>query len=191
MSTLPAGFTFAPIWTEYPVDTLELATVAAALTWDQPTIRVYGRECKVPRLTCWMGTGAYTYSGRRHEPAPMPPVVAELHAAVERATGARFNSVLANYYRGGSDSVAWHADDEPELGPEPVIASLSIGATRNFAIRKISTASRHDLMLGHGDLLVMSGRSQLDYQHSIPKTARVIGPRIGPRINLTFRQVMK
>jgi len=185
VSVLPAGFAFAPIWEAFDIDRLEIARVEAALAWEQPTLRLYGRDVKVPRLTSWMGTGAYTYSGRRHEPAPMPPVIAELHAAIERVTGARYNSVLANYYRNGADSVAEHADDEPELGAEPTIASLSLGASRTFAIRNRATRERTTITLSHGDLLVMSGRSQLDYLHSVPKTLR----HVGPRINLTFRWV--
>lgn len=155
------------------------------IAWQQPTLRLYGREVKVPRLTAWFGDGAYTYSGVRHEPARVPSHVAGLRDRIEKLTGARFNSVLANLYRNGADSVAWHADDEPELGPTPTIASLSIGAPRVFAIRCNATRETMRLELQHGDLLVMSGRSQLDYQHAVPKTARPTGARI----NLTFRQV--
>lgn len=185
MSVLPVGFAFAPIWSALDLDRLELDTVAQGLTWEQPTLRLYGRDVAVPRLTCWLGEEAYTYSGRRHEPATMPPVIEAIRDAVERVTGARFNSVLANYYRDGRDSVAEHADDEPELGAEPTIASLSIGAPRTFAIRNRATRERTTLTLSHGDLLVMSGRSQADYLHAIPKTARPVGARL----NLTFRQV--
>lgn len=177
--SLPAGFQLTAI----PAPAVQ--ALVNAIAWEQRTLRLYGREVTVPRLTAWMGTGAYTYSGVRHEPAPMPAIVAELHARVEQVTGARYNSVLANLYRDGSDSVAEHADDEPELGSEPTIASLSLGATRTFAIRCKATRVRTTVNLMHGNLLVMSGASQRDYLHSVPKTARPIGVRV----NLTFRLI--
>jgi hypothetical protein len=108
------------------------------LTWDQPTIRIFGKETKIPRLTRWFGEAAYTYSGAVNAPAPMPAWLDGLRREIERDTGARFNSALLNYYRDGRDSVAWHADDETELGDRPVIASLSIGATRGFSIKRRS-----------------------------------------------------
>lgn len=163
----------------------DVAALVAALPWEQTKIRIFGRECDVPRLTCWLGDGSYTYSGIKHDAAPMPEAIANLKSAIESLTGARFNSVLANCYRDGADSVAEHADDEPELGTEPTIASLSIGSSRAFAIRNRATRERISVALSHGDLLVMSGRSQLDYLHSVPKTARPVGPRV----NLTFRHV--
>ena len=186
--TLPSCFSLTRGWAQGAT----LDELTAAITWEQRTFRLYGREVAQPRLTSWMGDGAYTYSGQRHEPAPMPPIVATLRHELELRTGARFNSVLANLYRDGSDSVAWHADDEPELGTEPVIASLSFGAPREFQIRTMRNRRANTgairvatLELRHGDLLVMSGPSQRDYQHAVPKTARPVGPRI----NLTFRQV--
>jgi alkylated DNA repair dioxygenase AlkB len=172
-------------------------------TWEQPTIRVYGRECAVPRLTCWMGDAEYTYSGVRHFPMAMPPWLAAMRDRLEGELGCRFNSVLANYYRGGADSVAWHADDEPELGPEPTIASVSLGAARRFLVRprehklvelraaddfasRLAADFDLEYELGFGDLLVMRGRSQADYLHSVPKTRR----EVGPRLNLTFRRIV-
>jgi alkylated DNA repair dioxygenase AlkB len=113
----------------------------------------------------------------------MPVWLDSMRLAVEHHTGARYNSVLANYYRTGADSVAWHADDEPELGSEPTIASLSFGSSRRFAIKSRADNSVMACFLDHGDLLVMSGRSQADYLHSITKTAR----SVSPRLNLTFR----
>ena len=180
---LPSGFTLVRGWCAG----VDLHDVQHAIAWQQTAIRLYGREVMQPRLTSWMGDERYTYSGRTHEPSPIPPLVQEIKRSVEQTTGARFNSVLANLYRDGSDSVAWHADDERELGTEPLIASLSLGATRSFKLRRTSDGALWLVTLGHGDLLVMSGRSQLDYQHSVPKTKRVVESRI----NLTFRQVTK
>ena len=177
--TLPPGFTLTQIAVP------DLSKLVDAITWEQRTLKLYGRERAVPRLTAWMGTGVYTYSGVRHEPAPMPNYVEDLHARIELRTNAAYNSVLANYYRDGRDSVAEHADDEPELGAAPTIASLSIGASRAFVIRCKATRQRTTITLQHGDLLVMSGRSQLDYMHAVPKTTRPVGPRV----NLTFRLV--
>ncbi|HBK45083.1 MAG TPA: alpha-ketoglutarate-dependent dioxygenase AlkB, partial [Xanthomonadaceae bacterium] len=103
------------------------------------------------------------------------------------ATGADFNSVLANRYRDGRDAMGWHSDDEPELGPQPLIASLSLGAARRFAFRHRSDpALRLALTLGHGDLLLMAGATQSHYRHALPRTARPVGERV----NLTFRRIV-
>lgn len=190
---LPEGFKLSRGW----ADAVKLETLIETIPWRQQTIRMFGRDVLQPRLTAWMGDAPYTYSGRRHEPGIMPPLVETLRCWLEGSTGARFNSVLANLYRNGEDSVSWHADDEPELGAEPVIASLSFGATRAFKVRTPDRGPDHlmrawTLDLEHGDLLVMSGRSQADYQHSVPKVSLAArrAPRpIGPRVNLTFRQI--
>ena len=175
------GFRLIERWRDMSVE-----DALCGIVWEQPTLRIFGREVLAPRLTAWFGTGAYTYAGKRHEPSPMPEWVDAARLDIERMTGATFNSVLLNYYRDGRDSVSWHADDEPELGDEPTIASWSIGAYRTFAMRANSDArTSWRTLLGGGDLLIMSGRSQLDYQHSVPKTTRPIGPRINP----TFRMV--
>lgn len=182
---MPPGFVIHRGAVSLPSD---IAALASTLTWTQPTIRLYGRECKIPRLTAWLGTGPYTYSGVRHDPAPMPEWLAEVSSLVADLAGVLFfNSVLCNLYRDGSDSVSWHADDEPELGEFPVIASVSLGAARSFHVkpRDPGDKQRWKLQLAHGDVLVMSGRSQLDYLHSVPKTSKPVGPRI----NLTFRSV--
>lgn len=179
---LPAdAFALVPGWAGASLDDL------GELAWASTTVRVFGRTMPAPRLTCWYGdAGAtYGYSGHAHNPAPMPPLLAVLRDALEHATGARFNSCLGNLYRTGWDSVGWHADDEPELGPEPVIASLSFGAERTFRVRAGTSGPSTAVVLRHGDLLVMRGRAQTDYQHSIPKTERPVGPRV----NLTFRLI--
>ena len=111
--------------------------------------------------------------------------LAELRDVVSDAAGVRFNSALLNRYRDGSDSVSWHRDDEPELGRNPTIGSVSFGATRRFKIRDLATKETHDLDLVDGSLLVMRGASQREWEHCIPKTKRPVGERI----NLTFRVV--
>jgi alkylated DNA repair dioxygenase AlkB len=186
MVTLPPGFELHRLTGGCGLGLArDLDAIVNAVPWRQETIRMFGKLVPVPRLTAWFGDGAYTYSGIRHTPAPLPPVIAGLRAEVEGLAGVRFNSVLANRYRDGSDSVAWHADDESELGAEPTIASLSLGAPRRFSIRHNASGKRWDVILRHGDVLVMSGRSQADYQHAIPKTRRPVGERT----NLTFRTI--
>lgn len=109
-----------------------------------------------------------------------------MRARLQQTCAVQFNSVLLNRYRNGGDSMGWHRDDEPELGQQSVIASLSLGASRRFLLRRVDAhVQRHACQLGHGDLLVMRGHCQRDYQHALPKMAGVTAERI----NLTFRQV--
>ena len=167
-----------------------LAQLTAEIAWEQRNIRIFGQEIPQPRLTAWYGDPAarYTYSGLAWEPRPWTPALLALRQRVETATGARFNSVLLNLYRDGRDSMGWHADDEPELGPAPAIASLSLGATRRFRLRPSRTGPTHpplSLDLPSGSLLLMRGPTQQYWQHALPKTARPIGARL----NLTFRWV--
>ena len=157
------------------------------VAWENHPVRLFGRELPSPRLSCWVGDAgaAYRYSGLLREPRPWPAPLAGLRARLARALGVGFDSVLANLYRDGRDAMGWHADDEPELGPAPVIASLSLGATRRFVLRHRDGAPRLAVDLSHGSLLVMAGATQANYRHALPRTARPVGPRI----NLTFRRV--
>lgn len=167
-----------------------LARLREELPLAQETYRMGAREVRSPRLVSWhgdSGTG-YRYSGVEHEPAPWTPALAELRGEVERITGLRFNSVLANLYRDGNDSVGWHADREPEIGPTPDdrwIGSLSFGARRRFVLAGAG-GERHVFELGAGDLLVMRGTTQTRFKHALRKTRRPVGPRL----NLTFRHVV-
>ena len=166
-----------------------LAALSAEIPWEQHRIRLYGREHASPRLSCWIGDpdAAYTYSRTRFEPRPWPPALQAVRARVEAAAGVAMNSVLANLYRDGADHMGWHADDEPELGPQPVIASLSLGATRRFVLRHRRDPGRKAAIdLTHGSLLVMAGDLQANWQHALNKTARPVGPRV----NLTFRRLV-
>lgn len=160
-----------------------MATLVASISWEQPTVTVFGRRHQTPRLSAWYGDAAYSYSGVTHAPAPFPTALAAIRERLDDTTGVRFNSCLANLYRDGSDSMGAHADNEPELGPEPTIASVSLGARRRFVMTHVDSRARATWSLGGGDLLVMSGASQRDYRHSVPKTSA----RVGPRLNLTFR----
>lgn len=153
--------------------------------WEQPTVTVFGSRHPTPRLTAWFGEQAYSYSGITHQPAALPTSLTEIRDRLVDEVDVAFNSCLANLYRDGSDSMGAHADDEAELGLQPVIASVSLGARRRFVMTHVDSGRRFDWPLGGGDLLVMSGESQSDYRHSVPKTAR----RTGRRLSLTFRSL--
>lgn len=156
-------------------------------TWQQQTIRMFGRTVNVPRLTAWHGDpgATYTYSGIRHEPADWTPALLELRDIAQKACGVVFNSALLNLYRNGRDFVSWHADDEPELGP--CIASVSLGGTRvmRFKPRVKGATDQTVLSLQHGSLLIMRGETQANYLHTVPRAVR----SVGERINVTFRQI--
>jgi len=159
-----------------------------SLVWQQKPILIFGREVMQPRLTAWYGDPgcSYVYSGKRNEPLPWTPLLTELRDAVQSVTGARFNSVLANCYRNGQDSMGWHSDDESELGPDPVIASLSFGGTRRFCFQhRKNKAQKLALLLQDGDLLLMAGATQANYRHALPKTVKPVAERL----NFTFRWI--
>lgn len=156
-----------------------------ATPWSQRVMHMYGREVAQPRLTAWYGDVAYSYSGIVNEPLPFTPLLAAIRADLHELTEIDFNSVLLNYYRTGQDSIAFHSDDEPELGPEPIIASISFGAPRKFIFRhKIRRYPDVPTVLNDGSLLLMMGATQQNWFHGINKTKQD-----GERINLTFRQI--
>ena len=150
---------------------------------------VFGRPVKVPRLMCWYGDpdASYTYSGVKHDPLPWTETLNSVRRHVEQICRHPFNSVLANLYRDGRDSMGWHADNEKELGINPVIASFSLGDERLFRLSHNKTKEKLDIVLGHGDLLIMAGALQHHWRHSVPKTKQ---PKMR-RINLTFRQIIR
>ena len=161
------------------------------LNWRQDTISMYGKKLLIPRLSAWYGdsAAAYSYSGIRLEPLAWAEPLLDLKSRLEHELQQPFNSVLANYYRDGQDGVSWHSDDEAELGTNPLIASLSFGATRRFSLRHktlVTDQSSLSLDLEAGSLLLMAGETQAFWQHQVAKTAR----KVGGRINLTFRQIM-
>ncbi len=157
--------------------------------WIQQEVRMYGKKMLTPRLTAWYGDTdkTYKYTGTKYDPIPWTTSLKELKTKIETVTAYSFNSVLLNYYRNGNDSVAWHRDNERELGMNPVIASLSLGQTRQFDFRKKDDhRQKYSLELGNGSLLLMKGDLQHNWEHRIPKVADTIGPRI----NLTFRTIL-
>jgi alkylated DNA repair dioxygenase AlkB len=155
--------------------------------WQAQEIFLFGRKVMQPRLTCWFAdTGVeYAYSGLKLTARPWHPELLKLRASLQHQTGHSFNSVLANAYRNGKDSMGWHADDEKELGPQPVIAALSLGAGRKFKMQSRDGIEKRDFQLESGSLFVMQHHCQTRYRHAVPKTAK----NVGLRINLTFRLI--
>ena len=176
------------------LDAKETASCFAALQskidWHTPRVFVYGRWIDSPRQSAWYGDrgAVYRYSGTINEPISWLPELKNLGERLNDFCKSEFNSVLANHYRSGSDSMGWHSDDEKELGPEPVIASISLGGARIFLLRhrRHKELQTHEITLESGSLLLMRGESQRAWRHSIPKTRRTVAPRI----NLTYRHIM-
>ncbi len=159
------------------------------ITWRQDVITVYGKRHLTPRLSCWMGETwmSYRYSQHTMSPCPWQELPMQIKKRVEAASNEHFNSVLINYYRDGRDSNGWHSDDEPELGPNPSIASLTLGAARDFQLREKSDHSNKLVFnLAPGSLLLMRGTTQSRWQHQVPKRKHAEA-----RINLTFRQMLR
>ena len=136
-------------------------------------------------MESWHGDGNYTYSGIKHEAKGWTPELAFVKKRIEKFVDIKFNSVLANLYRDGSDSNGWHSDNEKELGENPIIASLSLGASRKFKLRNNRNRENIDLILENGSLLIMAGSTQAYWKHTVPKTRQYVSPRI----NLTYRVV--
>ena len=159
------------------------------LCWEQETIKLYGKQHPVPRLTALYGDCglSYTYSGIGAQAKPWTSLLLQIKRDIEHATHHQFNSVLANLYRNGQDSNGWHADNEPGLGRRPVIAPLSLGASRDFQFKhRQMREHRYSWAHAHGSLLVMAGDMQAHWLHSIPKRRRARDARI----NLTFRTIL-
>ncbi|UOE48100.1 alpha-ketoglutarate-dependent dioxygenase AlkB [Mucilaginibacter sp. SMC90] len=156
--------------------------------WKQDKMKIYGKEVNFPRLTAWYGESdkVYVYSGVVNVPVKFSPLLGVIKQAAEQQSGHRFNTALLNYYRDGNDSMGWHSDDESELGGNPVIASVSFGASRVFQFKhKRQKDAKVSVELHNGDLLIMQGKTQHHWLHQVPKTAK----RPGPRINITFRWI--
>jgi alkylated DNA repair dioxygenase AlkB len=159
--------------------------------WLHEKVMVWGKEHLQPRLTAWYGDPgrSYTYSGTVMHPLPWTNLLLSLRHELEALTDSRFNSVLLNLYRDHNDRMGFHSDNEPSLGKEPTIASLSYGATRTliFKHKKRSDLARKKVPLVSGSLLLMRGPTQMNWAHGIDKESTPCGPRI----NLTFRNIMK
>ena len=167
-----------------------LQTLQTEIPWRQDSIRIAGKDTPIPRLQAWYGDPGmtYTYSGLKLDPLPWTPTLAAIKQRIEDYSDCHFNSLLANLYRTEQDSVGWHADDEPELGQNPTIASLSLGDSRDFQLKHRSRPEQKlSLPLQHGDLLIMKGALQHHWVHQISKSKAPCQPRI----NLTFRRIFK
>lgn len=158
--------------------------------WRHESVTIWGKTHKQPRLIAWYGDSGrqYSYSGISLDPLPWTQALTELRHTVEGLAGEKFNSVLLNYYRNHRDSMGFHSDDERELGPTPIIASLSLGATRTFILKH---KTRTDLKpvrldLPSGSLIVMKGGTQKFWKHGIDKQTKPCGSRV----NLTFRRIV-
>lgn len=179
---------YAPQWCSATSADRWLAALREEIPWATHRVRIYGRWLDSPRLSSWHGDpdAGYRYSGQRYQPLPWTPTLNTIRRALLDELQLDFNGVLANRYRDGNDSMGWHADDERELGPEPVIASLSLGAERRFCLKHRGHGQRLQLDLSHGSLLIMAGQTQRHWRHALPKQRGVAEERI----NLTFRQIL-
>lgn len=177
-------FEFVADWLDVRTASMMLGDLLGEVAWQQDRMNAGGRTVALPRLTAWQGEpeAVYVYSGIRNVPQAWTPTVRELRGLAQAHAGVTFNSVLVNRYRDGNDSIGWHSDNEPELGAEPVIASVSFGGTRTFEFQHRKLGLRHALALTHGSLLIMRGRTQADWKHRIDKE-----PGAAERLNLTFR----
>ena len=167
-----------------------LSKLIDTIKWKQNIIKMYGKENPVPRLEAWYGNPgkSYAYTGIRMEPNPWTDELKEIKRSIEAEVEITFNSVLINYYRDGQDRVAWHSDDEKELGKNPVIGSVSFGAERTFKLRHKKYKEnnlKQSIVLKNGSFLLMKGATQHHWMHEIPRTAKPIESRI----NLTFRVI--
>jgi len=156
--------------------------------WEQKSMSMYGKQVLSPRLMAWYGTNnkTYSFSGITLSPHSWTKELLEIKNKIKPIAKTCFNSVLLNLYRNGNDSVSWHTDAEKELGINPIIASVSFGATRKFQLKHLHTKEKIELKLTHGSLLIMQGELQHFWQHQIPKTSQ----KVTERINLTFRTIL-
>ena len=164
-----------------------LADLMATTLWENYFVHIFGREIPAPRQSSWHGDRhcSYGYSKVRYEPKAWTPCLTSVRDQLADAGIGDFNCVLANFYRSGADSMGWHSDSEPELGLNPLIASVSLGAPRRFCVRHKALPEKAELLLTSGSVLVMADGAQENYQHALPKMAKVGAPRV----NLTFRRI--
>jgi len=158
------------------------------ILWKQESMNMYGKSVLFPRLTAWYGDSDkfYSFSGITFIPNQWTKELLEIKTKIESITKTNFNSVLLNLYRNGKDSISWHTDAEKELGINPTIASLSLGATRKFQMRHLYTKEKIELKLTQGSLFIMSGELQHFWEHQVPKTSQ----NVAERLSLTFRTII-
>jgi len=164
------------------------ASALNEIPWETSTIKMYGKEVSIPRLQCWIGDPGceYAYSGKSLQRYDFFEPLIEIRSLIQNQLGIYFNSVLANLYRNGNDSMGFHADDEPELGNNPVIASLSLGEERPLIFQNKDKAETKTFDQPHGSLMLMKGATQSAWKHGIRKSKNISEPRI----NFTFRNII-
>ena len=165
-----------------------LKKLISDLPWESMAIKMFGKDIKIPRLQCWVGDKGcdYKYSGKKLNRQNWTTDLIMIREKIYKELNIDFNSVLVNYYRNGMDSMGWHSDDEKELGPNPTIASISLGSERDLVFRNKINKEVLPIPQTHGCLILIDGKTQKNWQHAIKKTRKVIGPRI----NLTFRNII-
>ena len=171
------------------VDSNELLKkLISDLPWESMAIKMFGKDITIPRLQCWVGDKGcdYKYSGKKLNRQNWTTDLIMIREKIYKELNIDFNSVLVNYYRNGMDSMGWHSDDEKELGPNPTIASISLGSERDLVFRNKINKEVLPIPQTHGCLILIDGKTQKNWQHAIKKTRKVIGPRI----NLTFRNII-
>ena len=183
---LPEGFTLVAGIFDLASSADHLQGLLAETDWEEQRFTIYGRTLPMPRLIAMYGPAGYRYSGVVHPPRPLSPRLDAIRRRAEEVTGRAFNSVLANLYRDGRDSVGWHRDSDYAHGGQPDIASLSFGATRRFELRDRTGRARAAVDLECGSLLLITGDAVARWWHRVPKTSRPVSPRV----NLTFRHMV-
>ena len=171
------------------VDSNELLKkLISDLPWESMAIKMFGKDITIPRLQCWVGDKGcdYKYSGKKLNRQDWTTDLIMIREKIYKELNIDFNSVLVNYYRDGKDSMGWHSDNERELGPNPTIASISLGSERDLVFRNRINKEVLPIPQTHGCLILIDGKTQKNWQHAIKKTRKVIGPRI----NLTFRNII-
>lgn len=181
------SLTYYPHFLALTDSTQLLTKLRQNISWQQEQYQMFGKQIPSPRLVAWYGDkdAVYQYSGILHQPSPWLPELLSIKEIIEQKFNLQFNSVLANLYRNESDSMGYHSDNEIELGKNPIIASLSLGAERKFNLKHKKNKSLHKMILSDGSLLIMSGDTQNHWHHSVPKQKKPTGERI----NLTFRLI--
>ena len=182
---LPDGFTLFTAVFDAPASAAHLRGLLDELDWEEQRFTIYGRTMPMPRLIAMYGPVGYRYSGVVHPPRPLSPRLEEIRRRVEAVTGRAFNSVLANLYRDGRDSVGWHRDSDYAHGGQPDIGSVSFGAVRRFELRD-RPGEAEAIDLEPGSILLIRGDAIARWWHRVPKTTRPVGPRV----NLTFRHMV-
>lgn len=158
------------------------------ISWKNDEVIIFGKLIKTNRKVAWYASSnfEYTYSNISKKALPFTPALLNLKQIIEQKTGEIYNACLLNLYQNGSEGMGWHSDDEKELEPLASIASLSLGANRKFSLKHKINKQTISVILENGSLLEMKNETQLFWKHALPKTTKVLGPRI----NLTFRKMV-